>query len=251
LETLGELCDKFTNRRDLARATRAGSTGTLRLLTNAVGRDRLLQNIGKAALQAWLDAMTCKPVSRASYLRTVRGMFRWAVTEKLIQRDPTEGVIAVQKHEREQHVIRPWMQHHDWQAFLDGCQPIHRIRAEFALHTGLRAGELMAARWDWLHATVGRPALTVPRMKSKVARAIPLDERAQACLAEARKKWPDSQYIFSAGGEGQGNLRARNVMACEKAKLPPVDFHGLRRSAGARWLELGASILEVSRLLGQ
>lgn len=211
----------------------------MRLLTNAIGRDTPLENVGRAVLQRWLDAMTCKPVSKSSYLRTVRGMFRWAVAQNLVVKDPTNGVVAVQKHEREQHVIRPWLQKSDWAAFLDGCRPAHRIRAEFALHTGLRAGELMAARWDWLHGTVGRQTLTVPRMKSKSARAIPLDARAQACLEAAKKKWPDSQYIFSNGGEGQGNLRACNVEACGRAGLDPVDFHGLRRSAGARWLELG------------
>ena len=43
----------------------------------------------------------------------------------------------------------------------------------------------------------------------------------------------------------------RNVAACGKAGIAPrVDFHGLRRSAGTRWLELGVLILEVSRLLG-
>ena len=100
------------------------------------------------------------------------------------------------------------------------------------------------------------------RRRHRAARVVHAAKRARAhqktplaspatWLAEAKKKWPDSQYIFSAGGEGQGNLCGRNVAACGKAGITPhVDFHGLRRSAGARWLELGASILEVSRLLG-
>ena len=50
----------------------------------------------------------------------------------------------------------------------------------------------------------------------------------------------------SACGRGS----CETVEACKKAKVRQVDFHGLRRSCGARWLEAGVALFYVSRLLG-
>ncbi len=40
------------------------------------------------------------------------------------------------------------------------------------------------------------------------------------------------------------------MKACIKAKVTKTDFHGLRRSCGARWLEVGIPLFYVSRMLG-
>lgn len=40
------------------------------------------------------------------------------------------------------------------------------------------------------------------------------------------------------------------VIACRAVVALGVDFHGLRRSCGARWIECGMPLLHVSRLLG-
>ena len=37
--------------------------------------------------------------------------------------------------------------------------------------------------------------------------------------------------------------------ACARAKCYPITFHGLRSSAGVRWLEQGVSLDNVSQLL--
>ncbi len=76
----------------------------------------------------------------------------------------------------------PWMQFPEWQPFLDACGPTHKLRSEFVLHTGLRAGELVDATWAWMHGSVGKPAISVPASKSARARAIPLSNRALEVL---------------------------------------------------------------------
>ncbi len=92
--------------------------------------------------------------------------------------------------------------------------------------------------------------MRVPAHKSANDRAIPLDKRALEILEECRAKWGNTGLVFGKDDVSQGNLRRDNVRACVKAGLPAVDFHGLRRSCGARWLEVGIPILHVSRMLG-
>jgi integrase len=243
---LGELVDKFVVRDRLSPASRRSYERALKLLRAHVGEERPLKYIGRAAIQGWLDHMTCKPVSKKTYLRTASALFKWAKREKFIDVDPTEEV----KLAAAPHTIRPWLQSHEWSAFLKACSDHHRVRAEFVLHTGLRAGELCAAEWTWLHQTSGRPALTIPKMKSKHPRAIPLDKRAQELLDDAKRIWGDKGRIFGPDGFKGDNLRDNTVTACKRGNVPVVDFHGLRRSCGARWIERGMPLLHVSRLLG-
>ena len=244
--TLRELVDKFVVRDRLAPASRKSYERTFQLLRRHIGDDRPLKHIGKAAIQGWLDAMTCKPVSKKSYLRQASALFKYGKAEHFIDTDPTAEV----KLAPVPHQIRPWLAHGQWAKFVAACSEHHRVRAEFVLHTGLRAGELCAAEWTWLHGTVGRPAITIPKMKSKHPRAVPLDKRAQELLADAKRIWGEGGRIFGPEGFKGDNMRDNTVTACKKAEVTVVDFHGLRRSCGARWIECGVPLLHVSRLLG-
>lgn len=246
--TIQELLAEFVNRPKLAAATVRTYTQACGVFVAFVGADRDLQGIGRAAIEKWLGQLTCNDVSKASYLRNLSALFKWARREKYIREDPTADVRVVQA--RAGHAIRPWMQSFEWPAFLAACGPTHRIRAEFVLHTGLRAGELIDVQWSWLHGKVGKTALTVPAHKSARSRAIPLDDRALEILDEAKAKWGDSGYIFGKDQPSKGNLRRDNVRACMKAGVTVCDFHGLRRSCGAWWLEVGYSMITVSRMLG-
>ncbi len=250
--TLGELRDKFMLRKDIAPATIETYGKILGRFVAHAGKDLLLEAVGKAAIAKWFASMECKPVSQASYLRTIKALFSWARKQKFMDRDPTED----QKIERHHTAIRPWLQFHEWPAFLAACGPSHRIRAEFTLRTGLRAAELANASWSWFQPNVGlRGQILVPKHKSKRDRPIPLDSRAREVLALAKAQWhkgqgePDpSARIF--GDMDPHNLRRDTVFACQRAGVTVCDFHGLRRSCGSRWYQLGYDLLKMSRLLG-
>jgi len=47
-----------------------------------------------------------------------------------------------------------------------------------------------------------------------------------------------------------GNWCRDTHKACKKAGVTDIDTHGLRRSAGTKWLSAGLDIFTVSRLLG-
>lgn len=245
-DSLDALTTLFVGRDQLAAASRKSYAATFRLLTRHLGADKSLRHIGKAALQSWLDSMECKPVSKKSYLRQASALFKFAVREGFMEADPTAELRVAAPA----HVLRPWLPHKDWAKFLAACSPHHRVRAEFVLLTGLRAGELCAAEYSWLHTAGDRVALTVPRMKSKQPRAVPLSTRAQALIEAAGEIWGPHGRIFGPEGFKGQNLRHNTVTASGKAGVTVVDFHGLRRSCGAHWIASGMPLLHVSRLLG-
>jgi integrase len=115
----------------------------------------------------------------------------------------------------------------------------------------------MAARWEWVRRGIGRPSLTVApdpvtgwTPKWGTARSIPLSDRAQAYLEEARVEWGGAGYVFSSERLRWPNFASLTRAAVQASNVTPVTFHGLRRSAGAHWLDCGVTLLEVSRLLG-
>jgi len=248
-ETLGELRVRVEARTDIRPATRRDYDQVLASLERAVGADRALAQLHARDLRLWLAALTCGDVTRQTYLRTIGVVCRWARKQGWTSHDPTDGVqVAAASPE-----MRPWLRPAEWPAFLAACPPALRIRAAFVLETGLRLGELVHARWTWVHSVVGTPAIRIPEDVAKAgrARAVPLSRVARDVLVEARGQWGGGDFIF--GGHrlsATGNLARRVRDACAKAGVTLTDFHGLRRSAGAAWLEGGASIYEVSRLLG-
>ena len=250
--TVGELLDRVEEREDLSRATRGSYGRVVKLLVDHLGDERTLRTVNPNDVKRWLDSLTCSEISRATYLRTIKAVFRWAGKQGWMERDPCKGnTIKVR------HVMRPWLEHSEWEPFLEACSAGHRVRAVFVLETGLRAGELVHARWEWVQGSLGRRSIRVDhdpetgfRPKWGQARAVPLSKRAEETLESARELWPEGSFIFADRLLSHPNFARANRGACAKAGVTRVDFHGLRRSAGARWLELGFDLLEVSRLLG-
>ena len=254
-DTWGELVDRFVVRESLAPATRRTYKRALSLTRPTLG-DRALSVLSRQDVATYVDGLTtCNTESRRSYLRTIRACVRWGLEKGWLRADVTEGVDVAGPRAP----VRPWLDASLWPAFLEqGCVTrAARIRFGFVLETGLRLGELLAARWTWLHTTVGTPSIRVAPSEDFTpkwgqSRAVPLTRRAQALLDEARELWPGKTLIFQ---DDKRPLRdpkwARDVArACVRAGLPEVDLHGLRRSCGARWLQSGFPLHEVARLLG-
>lgn len=251
-ETVAQVLDAIERRTDITAATRRGYTQVWTQLTRAVGESRSIHRVATSDIEAWLSGWS--GVTRATYLRTVRAVYRWAIRQGWTSRDPTAEVA----HAKAPGRIGTWLPWDRWPLFLSHCSPAHRIRAGFALETGLRAGEVMAARPDWVQRGIGRASIRiaedpvsgfVPKWGS--SRAVPLTDTALALLDQAREMWPGSAYLFTGRKLSNANLARENREACRRAGIrPAVTFHGLRRSAGAHWLDCGVGMFEVSRLLG-
>ena len=186
----------------------------------------------------------------------IYALVAWAVKSGWMEKDITTEVVFDAGPE----VMRPWLQPNEVEAFLAACTPAHRIRAGLIVETGLRASEAANLHWSWLQQGIGRPSIRLPAIdpatgwtcKGKRARAIPLSERAQAFMQEAAAKWGTTGYVLhdQAVPPDTSNWCADTHAACRKAGITDTDTHGLRRTAGAKWLASGIDIYRVSRLLG-
>jgi integrase len=149
-----------------------------------------------------------------------------------------------------------------------------------ALRTGMRMSELIGLRRtniqlvekngkkphirvrEQIRDVNGVP--TVLKTKNKKTRDIPLDDDLIAVLTahfqlladerERRSKdWHEQMLVFpsSIGTPlGHNNLRRHYKIALKRAKLPNIRFHDLRHSAGSLMLRSGASLVDVSNILG-
>lgn len=249
-ETAGQLAERIEQRTDISPKTVSSYRRVWALFVRAVGASRPLKRLYRMDVEAWLVAYTGQ--TRATYLRTLRAGFSWARSKGWVTSDPTEGVTAHVKQE-----LGSWLPYAQWKAFLDACTVGHQIRAGFCLETGLRAGEIMAARWDWIREGVGRSAIVIAHdpttgftPKWGRPRSVPLSAKALVWLDNARRHWGASGFIFSADGLAWPQFARETAKACAKAGVGPVTFHGLRRSAGAHWLACGVPMKTVAELLG-
>lgn len=251
-QNLGELAKLVEQRTDIRKATIESYKSVLALLVTAIGEEHPLEEIRKHHVLQWLAKAECSDTSKATYVRTATAVFNWAVKKKWMLNNPCKGIRIPSRH-----VMRPWLEKAEWPAFLEACEDKFRVRAEFVLETGLRRSELKNARWSWITSCQGRPCIRIQEdaetgfiPKSGRTRIVPLSARAQANLERAREVWGNEGYVFFDAKSPWPNLTRSTHRACMKAGVSDVDFHGLRRSAGARWLSEGIAIQDVSRLLG-
>ncbi len=252
-ETWKKAVELFLARDGMQPKTKASYERSLVLFERHIGKDRRVGSLTRRDVESWLAAMTCRPISKKSYLRTLQACVRWCVRQGWCKSDVTEGIEVLGIV----HQVRPWLDPSEWPAFLAVLKAEQRVRFGFALETGLRREELLQARWGWIHTTVGRKAITVApdadfTPKWGQSRAIPLSTKAQEYLEQAGKLWTGDIFIFQDDAEPLRDPKwARDIaLACGKAKVTRTDLHGLRRSCGARWLHDGMQLHLVSRLLG-
>jgi len=102
--------------------------------------------------------------------------------------------------------------------------------------TGLRRGEITAIQWPQVDFEAGLITLEKFETKTGDPRTVPiLDGDMRDLLTEAKterdENWPDSPWVFNRQGERIIDFRWSWDEACERAGVPDLNFHDLRRTA--------------------
>jgi integrase len=126
-----------------------------------------------------------------------------------------------------------------------------------ALHTGMRASELMALRWEdvdletgTVHVRRGRFHGVEKAPKNNRVRHLPLTQELWSALASPGRK---DGYVFVGrdGGPLTWDAAYRGLRACcAKAGLRPVGLHVLRHSFASQLAMGGVDLLPIQMLLG-
>jgi len=212
-----------------------------------------LDRLTTPTIQSWQAGhlQDHSPASTNLVLRYLKLWVRWALGQKLIREMP-----YTVKPTKQQQRPRPVVE--DVAGFLakvDTGVRNHQVPAavRFALMLGVREGEVLQARWEWLRDG----AYTVAgKTKSSKIRTIPVPEALRVSLMQmlAAKEYgpsrvPDLGLIFPGTGgkpHKQGWLR----QALKRGGIDGLGMHRLRATFITLHLRAGAPNKEVQDMAG-
>lgn len=197
-----------------------------------------IDHITAGMVQEWSAKYTedHAPTTANLVIRFLKLWMRWAVTDKLIREMPCD-LKPLKVQERRRPVVT------DWRAFLDlvasrSKSPQIRPALATVMLLGLRIGELVQARWEWIE---GDTFVVGGRTKSKKIRRIPIPSALLAEIhAYAGPELPRLGLMFPGedgsphppgwldkavrrGGIGVHRLRATFATLHLRAKTNPKD----------------------------
>ena len=135
---------------------------------------------------------------------------------------------------------------------LDACPSWLRELVVFALHSGMRLGEILSLTWTGVD--LFRRTVTVFESKNGERRTVPLNQTLMALLTEkAKVRHMKTALVFPsrAGTRLDPNhLRRALRPAMAKAGIVNCHFHDLRHTFATRLVQSGVDLYKVQRLLG-
>ncbi len=255
--------DQLRVERGLSENTLVAYEGDLaELLAYAEGRGRGLVGLQQAELAEFIGSLRARglsPRSQARHVHAMRGFFRFALREGLIERDPMENLRPPKAFRALPRYLTP----SQVEALLgapDVATPVglrDRAMLEVMYATGLRASETTGLRAESVDLDLG---LVRVLGKGRKERLVPLGRQAQRWLrrylAQARGALAggrDCPALFlSQRGRmltsmGLWGLVRRHALRAGVASLTP---HGLRHSFASPLLERGADLRALQAMLG-
>lgn len=203
-------------------------------------------------------------------LRIVTAPLRQAAAMHDIPSDPSIGVRLPKedKLKKQTREVLPYTQEEQerlWKVIDESDHP-GILAIGLMLETGLRAGELLALRWDKVSIPGKRlyveATITDPMGKTKAAyqnstkskssrRIIPLTPKAMSILE--RLKGLDGTWVFASCNGGwisYQNLMKHIKQACRRAEVSYRGAHAFRHTFATNCYYKGVDVKVLSRLLG-
>lgn len=222
--------------------TRRQREAIFRQIVASAGADPFVA-IDREHIAAARDRRRETPAQANHVLKTLRGLFKWALDAGFVDADPTEGV-ALAKCRTEGHLT--------WSAEdvtrFEKQWPIgtrQRLAMALLAYTGLRRGDVV--RLGRQHVRDGAFELTLEKTGERVS--IPVAPALAEIIAATPGK--GLTYLETAYGRPMSSAGFGNWFreACDKAEVPGT-AHGLRKALATRAAEAGASELEIAALFG-
>ena len=145
-----------------------------------------------------------------------------------------------------------WLTADEEERLLASSSPWLREIIGFALHTGLRQGEILNLHWQ--DVDFARGVLVVMTSKNGTRRTLPLNATVYELLAAKQATTgPGRGPVFRTprGNELQVRYLAREFCeARDRAGIPDFRFHDMRHTFATRLVQRGVDLYKVQRLLG-
>ena len=164
----------------------------------------------------------------------------------------TDNPVCRVSMEQEHNTRDRWLTVDEETRLLHAAAPWLRDLMLFAIHSGMRMGEILGLTWAGVD--LFRRTLTVFKSKNGERRTIPLNQTALELLKQKYgSRSVETELVFPS--EAQTRLNASNIsrslnLALEKAKMTDFHFHDLRHTCATRMVQAGVDLYKVQRLLG-
>lgn len=209
------------------------------------------------------------PSSIRVLMQVLKCCLNQAVEDGLLRKNPCQGVKLPKKEKRKQTALSLKQQRQLESAAL--AYPKEKgFPIVFALHTGLRIGEVAALKWEnidfdngMIHIThtVQRVPLLANHKKTEVIRTsaktqsskrvVPISTKVKSWLRKLKKKQKGSFVFSDSEKPNEPRLITYHLhQLCKRGNISSVHFHQLRHTFATRCVEAKADISSISSLLG-
>lgn len=257
--------------RDLVQLFREVPEG-LRALAPSTARewsrwlDRIVVDLGDFPLRAisgkgvkrdfieWRDRFASTPRQADYGIQVLRRVLSVGVEREVIEANPAEGIKQLYRSSRADVVLT----NEELAAVLARVTPRARYAIRLAAATGLRRGDLVALRWDQVHAN--RIELDTGKSRGRTSVIAPLAGDGAAVIEELRRERerqiadgsvPSAFVLITERGTAwrgpsltQAFIRGAKEAGVSKA------LHDLRGTAATRYILGGFSPQEVASFIG-
>ena len=145
-----------------------------------------------------------------------------------------------------------WLTANEEERLMAASSPWLREIMVFALHTGMRQGEILNLQWQDVDFVRG--VLMVMQSKNGTRRTIPLNAIVYELLAAKQattRATRGSVFTTPRGHELHVRYLAREFCeARDRAGIPDFRFHDMRHTFATRLVQRGVDLYKVQRLLG-
>ncbi|HSL03374.1 MAG TPA: tyrosine-type recombinase/integrase [Nitrospiraceae bacterium] len=190
-----------------------------------------------------------KPASINRELASLKKAFNLAVREwEWCRENPVSKVSMEQENNKRAR----WLSVEEEPRLLQGCAPWLHDLVTFALHTGMRMGEILELTWRGVD--FNRRTVMVVRSKNGERQTIPINETVLSVLRQKSKvRSLSTELVFCSRvftSMEAGHLRRSFRAALRKARIEDFHFHDLRHTFATRLVQAGVDLYKVQRLLG-
>jgi len=216
---------------------------------------RYANEIRRRDIRELLDAVADQGIEREAEKRrqTIGAMFRWAVSQDLVETDPTAGLKAYDPGTPRDRVLAMEEIGTLWKWLdSDALPPDRSDVLKLQLLTGARCGEISGLRAEEIDRNEWTWTLPATRSKNKRPRVTPLVGTARQII-ETRLSITQGGPLFTAEtGSVLTSGHVGHSLWARSDKLPIAKFntHDIRRTVATMLVEMGVGLDLVAAVVG-
>ncbi len=249
--TLPELLDRYLSEHAVRRANYRRELTSVKNLKAFFGNPTL-EHVTPKRIVAYKNhryAEGVKPATINRELATLKKAFNLARREwEWCNDNPVCRVSMEQEHNTRDR----WLTVDEETRLFHAAAPWLQELMRFALHTGMRQGEILGLTWAGVD--LFRRTVTVFKSKNGERRTIPLNQTVLELLKHKYgSRSGDTALVFPSEAQTRrnaSNIRRSLNLALVKAKMTNFHFHDLRHTCATRMVQAGVDLYKVQRLLG-